>query len=82
MPSLVGLDPKYFIAAMKAYKTGERKHEMMKNFAAPLAEPALQQHRALLRAAEPARAPTPASGDAAAGKKAPPRAAAAMARAA
>ena len=40
MPSLVGLDPKYFVAAMNAYKSGERKHDLMKGFAAPLTEPA------------------------------------------
>ena len=69
MPSLVGLDPKYFVAAMTAYKTGERKHEMMKNFAAPLAEPALQNLALFYALQKPAWAPTPASGDAAAGKK-------------
>ena len=69
MPSLVGLDPKYFVAAMNAYKTGERKHEMMKNFAAPLAEPALQNLALFYALQKPARAPSPASGDAAAGKK-------------
>jgi cytochrome c553 len=70
MPSLVGLDPKYFVAAMNAYKSGERKHDMMKNFAAPLAEAALQNLALYYALQKPARAQTPAAGDAAAGKKA------------
>lgn len=70
MPSLVGLDPKYFVAAMNAYKSGERKHDMMKSFAAPLAEPALQNLALYYALQKPARAQTPSSGDAAAGKKA------------
>jgi cytochrome c553 len=70
MPSLVGLDPKYFVAAMNAYKSGERRHDMMKNFAAPLADTALQNLALYYALQKPARAQTPASGDAAAGKKA------------
>jgi cytochrome c553 len=70
MPSLVGLDPKYFVAAMNAYKSGERKHDMMKNFAAPLAESALQNLALYYALQKAARAQTPAGGDAAAGKKA------------
>ena len=33
MPSLAGLDPTYFVAAMNAYKTGQRKDDMMKSIA-------------------------------------------------
>jgi cytochrome c553 len=69
MPSLVGLDPKYFVTAMNAYRSGERKHDMMKNFAAPLAESALQNLALFYALQKPGRAQTPASGDAAAGKK-------------
>ena len=29
MPSLVGLDPKYLVAAMKAYKSGQRKNDRL-----------------------------------------------------
>ena len=36
IPSLAGLDPKYFAAAMKAYSAGQRKNEMMKPIAASL----------------------------------------------
>ena len=70
MPSLVGLDPKYFVAAMSAYKSGERKHDLMKNFAAPLSETMLQHLAVYYALQKPARAQTPSSGDAAAGKKA------------
>jgi cytochrome c553 len=70
MPSLVGLDPKYFVTAMNAYKSGERKHDMMKSFAAPFTEPALQNLALFYALQKPARARTPAAGDAAAGKKA------------
>jgi len=38
IPSLAGLEPKYFAAAMKAYKTGQRKNEMMKPIAATLSD--------------------------------------------
>ena len=38
IPSLAGLDPKYFAAAMKAYKAGQRKNEMMKPIAATLSD--------------------------------------------
>ena len=69
MPSLVGLDPKYFVTAMNAYRSGERKHDMMKNFAAPLGEAAVQNLALFYALQKPARAQTPASGDAAAGKK-------------
>ena len=37
-PSLVGLDPKYFIGAMQAYKSGQRAHDMMKAIAAGASE--------------------------------------------
>jgi cytochrome c553 len=69
-PSLVALDPKYFVAAMTAYKNGKRKHDMMKAIAAGISDLDLNGvalHYALLK---PARAGTPAKGDAAAGKAA------------
>jgi cytochrome c553 len=70
MPSLVALDPKYFVAAMNAYKSGERRHDMMKSFAAALNETAVQNLALYYALQKPARAQTPAGGDAAAGKKA------------
>ena len=68
MPSLAALEPKYFLAAMNAYKSGERKHDMMKSFAAPFTEPALQGLALFYALQKPARAQTPAEGNAAAGK--------------
>ena len=38
MPSLVGLDPKYLVAAMKAYKSGQRKNDMMKSMIGSLGD--------------------------------------------
>jgi cytochrome c553 len=70
MPSLAGLDPKSFVDAMNAYKSGQRKHDMMKTFADAL-NATILEHVALYYALQkPARAPTPAAGDPAAGKKA------------
>jgi len=70
MPSLVGLDPKYFVAAMKAYKNGQRKDEIMKPLAAGLSETDLNNLALFYALQKPAKAKTPAPGDAAAGKAA------------
>ena len=51
-PSLVGLDPKYLVAAINAYKTGQRKDDTMKALVAGLSDADVGQHRAVLRAAE------------------------------
>ena len=67
-PSLVALDPRYFTAAMHAYKTGARKNDLMKDFAAALSDAQignLALHYALQK---PAKAPTKAAGNAEAGK--------------
>jgi len=69
-PSLAGLDPKYLVSAIKSYKTGQRKHDMMKSLVAGVSD-ADSANMALFYALQkPARAGTPAAGDAAAGKKA------------
>lgn len=70
MPSLAGLDPKYFIAAMTAYKTGQRKNDMMKSLAAPLSEAAIGNIALFYALQKPAKAQTTASGNPAAGKAA------------
>ena len=70
MPSLAGLDPKSFVEAMNAYKSGQRKHDMMKTFAAGLSETALNNVALFYALQKPARTQTPAAGDQAAGKKA------------
>jgi cytochrome c553 len=70
MPSLVGLDPQYLVAAMKAYKNGQRKNDMMKSLLAAVSD-ADMNNIALYYALEaPGRAHTPAAGNQAAGKAA------------
>jgi cytochrome c553 len=67
MPSLVGLDPKYLIAAMKAYKGGQRKNDTMKAMLASVTEPSMNNIALYYGLQKPARAPTPAAGDKTAG---------------
>jgi cytochrome c553 len=69
-PSLVGLDPKYFVAAMKAYKNGQRKNDIMKPMASAVADADLDNIALYYALQKPARAPTSAPGDRAAGKAA------------
>lgn len=69
-PSLVGLDPRYFAAAMAAYKSGARKHDTMQGFAAELKEAEVQSLALFYALQKPAKAETKAEGDAAAGKAA------------
>jgi cytochrome c553 len=70
MPSLVGLDPKYLVVAMKAYKSGQRKNDMMKTFLSALSDADLNNIALYYALQKPARAQTPVEGDAAAGKSA------------
>jgi len=70
MPSLVGLDPKYVMASMQAYKSGERAHDMMKAIAAGASDSDLNNMALYYALQKPARAQTPAEGSPAAGKKA------------
>ncbi|TSA41705.1 MAG: hypothetical protein D4R58_01030 [Betaproteobacteria bacterium] len=70
MPSLVGLDPKYFVAAMDAYKGGQRKHDVMKSMAAAVRGADLNNIALYYALQKPARAQTPAAGNEAAGKAA------------
>jgi cytochrome c553 len=70
MPSLIGLDPKYLLAAMKGYKSGQRKHEMMKTMLSAITEADLNNIALYYALQKPARAPTPNPGDKAAGKAA------------
>ena len=70
MPSLVSLDPKYFAAAMNAYKKGTRKNDMMKPLAAAVAEGEIANLALFYATQKPAQAKGPAQGDAAAGKAA------------
>ena len=70
MPSLVGLDQKYLVDAMKAYKTGARKHDMMKSLMAGLSDGDFANIALYYALQKPARAQTPLIGDQAAGKAA------------
>ncbi len=69
-PSLVGLDPKYLVAAMKGYKSGERKNDIMKSMLAAVSDADMSNIALYYALQKPARAQTPAVGDAAAGKAA------------
>jgi cytochrome c553 len=66
-PSLAGLDPKYLVAAMKAYKTDARKNDTMKAMLMMVDETNLDNIALYFALQKPARAPTPVAGDAAAG---------------
>jgi len=70
MPSLVGLSPRYLVAAMSAYKKGQRKHDMMKAMVANLGDSDMNNIALFYVAQKPAKAQTPAPGNQAAGKAA------------
>ncbi len=69
-PSLAGLDPGYLVAAMTAYKNGQRKNDLMKSLVGALAESDMKNIGLYFALQKPARSATPAAGDAAAGKAA------------
>ena len=70
MPSLVGLDPKYLVAAMNAYKSGQRKHDMMKTLVSALSDADMNNIALFYAPQKPGKAQTPAPGNQAAGKAA------------
>ena len=70
IPSLIGLDTKYLVDSMKAYKDGRRKNDTMKSMLASLNDAALNDVALFYALQKPARAKTPAAGDAVAGKAA------------
>ena len=69
-PSLAALDPKSFGNAIAAYKSGDRKNDMMKSFAAGLNETMTANLAIFYALQKPDKAATSASGDTAAGKQA------------
>lgn len=69
-PSLAGFEPKSFVAAMAAYKSGERRNDMMKSFAAGLNEASLNNLALFYALLKPEKTKNAAAGDAAAGKTA------------
>jgi cytochrome c553 len=70
MPNVVGLDPKYLVVAMKAYKDGQRKDEMMKALLAGSSDADINNIALYYALQTPGRAQTPVSGDEAKGKAA------------
>jgi cytochrome c553 len=70
MPSLVGLDPKYLVAAVKAYKSGQRKHDMMKTLVSAVSDADLENIALFYALQKPGKAKTPSPGNQAAGKSA------------
>ncbi len=70
IPSLVGLDPKYLISAMQAYKSGRRNHNVMKAVLANVSDEDFKNIALFYALQKPERAETPSPGDQAAGKAA------------
>jgi cytochrome c553 len=70
MPSLVGLDPKYLVAAMAAYRSGQRKNEVMKSILGPIRDADLNNIALYYALQSPARAETPTPDNQAAGRAA------------
>ena len=69
-PNLVALDPKYIVAAMKGYKSDQRKHDVMKAMLAALSETDMNNVALYYALQTPARAQTPTVGNREAGKTA------------
>jgi cytochrome c553 len=68
--NLIGEDPQYLVAAMKDYKTGQRKNDTMKAMLAALGDADMNDIALFYALQEPGRAQTPAKGDVEAGKAA------------
>ena len=69
-PSLVGFDEKYFVAAMNAYRSGQRKDETMKSIAVSTSDAEIRNLALYYALQKPAAAQTKAKGNAAAGRTA------------
>ena len=70
MPNLVAFDPQYLSAAIKAYRSGQRKNDLMKSMLTPLSEADINRVALFYALQKPGRAQTPAAGDKDAGKAA------------
>jgi cytochrome c553 len=70
MPNLAGLDPKYLINAMRAYKSGQRKQEIMKALIGKVPDAEFKNIALYFALQKAARAQTPSPGDQAKGKAA------------
>jgi cytochrome c553 len=69
-PSLVGLDPKYLVTAMKAYRSGQRKSDLMAAMVANTADAVINDIALYYALQKTAPAKSPAAGDRAAGQAA------------
>lgn len=69
-PSLAGLDPKYLVRAMKAFRAGEYKSDVMAPMLAQVTDVQMENLALFYAMQKTARAPTPATGDRALGKAA------------
>ncbi len=65
-PSLIGSDPKALVNAMKAYKSGERKNDVMKKMFAGITDAGMNNIALYYAVQKAARAQTPVAGDKAA----------------
>lgn len=70
MPSLVGQEPAYLIAAMKEYVSGQRKHALMRALLSGLGDAEISSIAYYYARQAPERAQTPPVGDASAGRAA------------
>lgn len=70
IPSLVGLDPKYFVAAVKAYKNGQRKNDLMKSMVAGVSDATLTNIALYYALEKASRAQTSTPGNTTAGASA------------
>ncbi len=70
MPNLSGLDPKYVVAAVKAYKNGQRKDDMMKTLVSAVTDAELENIGLYFGLQKTGKAKTPSPGSQAAGKSA------------
>lgn len=69
-PSLIGQAPQYLVAAMKDYRSGQRKNDTMKAMLASVSDADMNYVALFFALQKPARAQTPAQGDVDAGKAA------------
>lgn len=67
-PSLAGQHAEYLVDALKAYKDGRRKHDMMQAFVEPLGDAEIDEISFYYAAMKPKRATTPMAGDSFAGR--------------
>ena len=69
-PNLAGQDPKYIVAAVKAYKSGGRKNDMMKTLVSAVTDAELDDIALYFALQKPGKAKTSSPGNQSAGKSA------------